>query len=356
MQDDQAAMNSIDRSGMLKVLSDFPHQLEKAREIGRAYSPTFKGKFDWILFTGMGGSAIGGHMASSLLKSVSDVPVTVNRNYTVPTWIGSRSLVIAISYSGETEETIAAAREALKRGSRVVAVCSGGTLAQVVKKGKGDAIIVPGGLQPRAALGLLAIPPLYALERFGLMKADERVRDAIKVVSDVSARIRPDVPMERNESKKLATEIHGTTPVIYGVGPYTSVARRIANQMSENAKVMAFAGALPEMDHNDLVGWSGEDKARHFSATFITDGTEGSQMKARLDLTRRLIGKRAKVLEIKPEGKRLLSKILSATHVGDFASVYVALGRGVDPTPVDVIGELKTGLAEAAHRKDAGAH
>lgn len=351
MLDDQSALKSVDRSGMLKVLSDFPAQLSQARDIGRHYEPSFHGKFDWVLFTGMGGSAIGGHMASSLLKSVSDIPVTVNRNYYVPTWIGKRSLVVAISYSGETEETIAAARDAIKRGSRVVAVSSGGTLAKVVQKAKGDVITVPGGLQPRAALGMLVVPPLYALEKSGLMKADERVRDAIKTVGEVSSRVKPDIPLERNESKRLAAEISGTTPIVYGTGPYTSVARRIANQMSENAKLMAYAGALPEMDHNDLVGWSGDDRARSFSATFITDGTEGPQMRARLEMTRRLIGKRAKVLEIRPQGKRLLSKILSATHVGDFASVYVACMRGVDPTPVDVISELKAGLADAAAKR-----
>lgn len=348
MLDPPDALRRADPGGMLGALQHFPEQLRDAIRIGNAYRPRASQPVDRVLACGMGGSGIAGALLAEWLSASSTrVPVILHRDYGLPGFADVRTLVVALSYSGDTEEVLDSFRRAKAAGCALLAVTTGGALAARAREYGADTLQLPPGLQPRAALGYLSLPLAIALERWGIAdgarKASEGVLRGVEPLAKACA---PDVPEARNEAKRLARSLHGRVPVAYGLGPYAVAARRLANELSENAKVPAFWGGIPEVCHNDLVGLDGGDSSGLALAILSgPEAGEGNEARGRF-VARAAEAHGARVAWVRASGQDLLANLFHAIHLGDWGSVYLALLRGVDPTPVDVIGRLKEELRQ----------
>jgi glucose/mannose-6-phosphate isomerase len=344
-------MGSLDTSRMCDHLERFPAQLREAAEAGRSTPISVEGHdLTSVVVVGMGGSAIGGELAAGYLADSLAVPLVVVRNYGLPAYVGQRTLVFVSSYSGNTEETLSCYAEARERGARVVCSTTGGEVGRLAAEHGHDTIALPAGYPPRAALGFGFAPLLFLLARLGLApdpSAD--VEDAARVCEQGVGRLGLDVLEGSNEAKQIASWFRGHTPAVYGSAPATSVvASRWCGQLSENAKVVGHRNELPEMDHNEIVGWSG---AVSFGGgarvVFLRDSDDHPRVARRADFTRDAIARSgAEVRDVVSVGGTRLGRLLSLVQVGDFASYYLALLGGVDPTPVVPIDELKRELAK----------
>ena len=318
-----------DNSNMLKAIEDFPQQCSTALELPKGMSVS--GKVDKIVVAGMGGSAVGGDLLKAYMHS-SKIPVFVVRDYKVPNFVDESTLVFAVSYSGNTEETLSAFEDAAKKKAKIVAVTSGGYLGQTAKK----VVKVPSGLQPRAALGYLFFPMLGVLANSNLI--DVKSNEAAEMLDTLS---------KTGEFKAVGERISKTigekTPIIYASDALSPVAYRWKTQFNENSKVPAFHHAFPEMNHNEIVGYQGMGRS-DFIAIFIKDKDDNERVKKRMDITKEIISSRVDVEEVFTKGEHLLSRLFSGIYYGDFASYYLALANKVDPTPVNVIENLKKKL------------
>ena len=319
----------IDSSNMLKVIEDFPIQCKTALELTKGM--TVSGKISRIVVAGMGGSAVGGDILKTCMHD-SKIPVETIRDYKLPGYVGENTLVFAVSYSGNTEETLSAFEDAAKKKAKIIAITSGGQLGYKAKK----AIKIPSWLQPRAALGYLFFPMLGVLANSGIMdvKGNE-VKEMLDILSkkeDFDA-----------VGKKIAQRIKGKVPIIYSSEFLKVVAYRWKTQFNENSKAAAFHHSFSEMNHNEIAGYRSMNKS-DFAAIFIRDKNDNDRVKKRMDVTKEIISSRVDVEEVFTRGEGLLSRIFSGIYYGDFASYYLALANRVDPTPVTVIENLKKKL------------
>lgn len=300
-----------------------------------------------VAVLGMGGSAIGADLVLAASPTVA-VPAVVVRGYAPPAWVGPQTLVVAVSYSGDTEETLAAVQGVLARGCVPLCVTSGGRLASLAAGRDLPVIAVPGGLQPRAALGHLSMPLLAALERAGLTAgAGDAVAEAAELVADTTAECAPGVGDEANPAKAVARRLEEHVVLVYGEGVTAPVARRWKTQLNENAKATAFFAELPELDHNEVEGWGGGGPLGSLArVVMLQDRQVDERMRRRFALTADVIAGRGVAVErLETRGASPLARVFSLVALGDHVSFYLALLRGVDPTPVDVIQRLKRGLA-----------
>jgi len=344
--DDQEAITSIDKEGELKVINSYAERLQS--HINSL--PSFKGEgAEKIVITGMGGSAITGDYLQNWLSDSLDMPMYVWRDYGLPNFVDNKTLVLAVSYSGNTEETISAAKMALGKGATVVGISSGGTLTQLLKSSSLPIYPVPKGLQPRAALPFLLSAAAKALFEQWIIGKNEwsEVTAIPSYVHETLLSVGPSVPLEKNESKQLASEVFGKMPVIYGYDKYQCVARRFKTQINENAKAPAKFEFFPELDHNEIEGWDGKDEIlKQFYLILIRDDDWKSPYKERISITMDEIrGNAAGYHELIGKGDDSLQKILDATLKGDLTSIYLAVLRGIDPSPVTMIESLKKKLA-----------
>jgi len=319
-----------------------PEQVRKAYALPRPRPGASRPGMVAVL--GMGGSAIGGDLLGACLLEKGGPQVMVNRDYGLPAFMGKDALVFAVSYSGNTEETLSGFEQAKNRGCRIVTISSGGMLQKL-----GDPamhIALPKGLQPRAAVAWMLVPMLGVLEDMGVAPARADVDEAAQILEGMMKELSPSNPASKNISKAVAAEIHGAFPMIF-CGPLLApAAKRWRTQLNENAKMLARDDVLPEMDHNDLVAWSEDPMAARCAVILLRDMAEHPRVARRMELTRRLGLDRARsVREVRSRGKGTLARLLSSMAVGDFASVYLAVLRGIDPTPVLVIEKLKKELA-----------
>lgn len=319
----------IDNSNMLKVIEDFPKQCRTALEL--AGGMVVSGKVDKIVVCGMGGSAVGGDLLKAYMHN-SRIPVFVVRDYKVPNFVDENSLVFAVSYSGSTEETISAFEDAARKKAKTVAVASGGQLASMAKK----VIKIPGGLQPRAALGYLFFPVLGVLANSGI--ADVKGKEIEEMLGILSK-----TDDFKTTGERIAKKIGMRTPLIYSSELFGAVAYRWKTQFNENSKVAAFHHVFSEMNHNEIAGYQNINK-NDFIAIFIRDAHDNERIKLRMDVTKEIISSRIDVEELFTRGEGLLSRIFSGIYYGDFASYYLALANRIDPTPVNVIENLKKKL------------
>ncbi len=316
----------IDNSNMLKVIEEFPQQCRKGLELTKGISVS--GKIDKIVVAGMGGSAVGGDLLRIYMHS-SKIPVFVVRDYKVPNFVDEKTLLFAVSYSGNTEETIAAFEDAQKKKANIVAVTSGGALETKAKK----IIKIPSGMQPRAALGYLFFPMLGTLNNSGIANVEgNEIKETLDILS------------KTNDFKilgeKIAKNIGTRTPVVYASEAIGTVAYRWKTQFNENSKSPAFFHLFSEMNHNEIVGYQSMGKERFFSI-FIRDNFDNERIKKRMDITKEIISSRVDVEEVFTKGNYLLSRLLSGIYYGDFASYYLAIQNKIDPSPVMVIENLK---------------
>jgi glucose/mannose-6-phosphate isomerase len=299
-----------------------------------------------LIVAGMGGSAIGGALARAMLGDHSSRPIVAARAYGLPPWTTADTTVMCASYSGETEETLACYEAAGVIGARRVAVTSGGRLAQLARADGVPVIPVGGGFQPRAAVAYMTVA---ALEVAGLCGAAPRVGSEIDVAADHLEELVVEWGAggpEDSQSKALARALHDSVPVIAGSALTGPIAYRWKTQFNENAKIPAFAHELPELDHNEIVGWQSASSLGRFAAVFLDDSDTHPRVKQRIELTRELIGEQATdCLLVESRGRTAVERVFSLVLLGDLVSLYVAVLRGVDPTPVTVIDELKQRLA-----------
>lgn len=347
--DDRAILTALDPGGMLSLTEGFPAQCREAHAIAStADLPRATTKPTAVVLTGLGGSAAGGDFVRALFEAGSSMPFTVNRDYSLPAWVGQGSIVFCASYSGNTEETLSAYEHACKKGAIVIAISSGGDLSRRVSAAGQSLISVPGGQPPRTAMGYMMVPVLVACERLGLLGAQD-YETAFRLLEECRNDWSVENATTSNPTKQLALAFHGKLPVLYGLGSAQSVvASRWKSQIHENSKTMAHENAFPELCHNEILGWVGADKQSVGSwvVSVLEFGDESPKMKARASVVEQLVGSTASFHHVQARGSDLLSRMLSLTYFGDFVSLYLARLMGVDPENIDSINRLKEELAK----------
>jgi glucose/mannose-6-phosphate isomerase len=346
--DDQEALRRLDASDMLGTVAALGEHVAAGYAAGRAITgpPSLDGVTSAV-FCGMGGSAVAGDVLKQTFRDRLPVPVDVNRSPMLPAYAGPHTLVLVSSFSGETSETLSAAREAVRRGCRVISITSGGTLGSLCADNEIAVAPVPSGFQPRAALGHLTFAMLGALEAAGLVPSLEgEVTETTDALARSTADLGPGVPVSQNPAKELAAWLGGRVGVIWGAEGIGSVAAmRWKTQLNENGKVPAWHAAMSELDHNEVVGWTEPYGAMH-AIVALRSAHEHPELAARFALSADIATEAgAEVREVWAPQLGPVASLLWLVHLGDFATCYVGLARGVDPTPVDVITGLKAALA-----------
>jgi glucose/mannose-6-phosphate isomerase len=298
-----------------------------------------------VIVAGMGGSAIGGELARAILGDHASRPLLTARAYGLPPWTTDQTTVLCASYSGNTEETLTCYEAAEVIGARRVVVTSGGKLAELARADGVPVIPVAGGYQPRAAVAYMTVA---ALEVAALCGVGPRMNSEIDVAADHLEELVVEWGPEGDdagEAKRLARALNGTVPVIAGAGLTTPLAYRWKTQINENAETPAFALELPELDHNDIMGWAAAGDFGRFSAVFLDDDDAHPRVKERIALTARLIRPGAVgVHRVFSRGQTSVERVFSLVLLGDLVSLYLAVLRGVDPEPVVAIEAVKAEL------------
>jgi glucose/mannose-6-phosphate isomerase len=368
--DDVAALEAGDPGGMLRAVASGAAQVREAAVYAAEAGVdrlADEGRPRAVVVCGMGGSGIAGDVLAAVAGDGSAVPVLTHRGPGLPAWVGPVDLVVAVSCSGTTEETLSALEEAVRRGCRLLVVGRAGSpLDDLGQRGRAVFVPVPQGRQPRASLWSLATPVVLAGHALGLLHAPpEAVAAAAAVLEDVADRCRPDAGHLVNPAKRLAVHLAGSVPVLWGTSPMAGVsAYRFACQLNENAQVPAVWGVLPEAGHNQVVALDGPLAARTTRAgdpddffrdreddeeqpgllalVLLRDSEEHPQTARRADTSVELAREReVPVVELCAEGQGSFARLASLVGLGDYASTYLALLQGTDPTPVDVITVLK---------------
>jgi glucose/mannose-6-phosphate isomerase len=345
--DDVAALRALDPGDMLGAVSSLPAHARTGYDAASAADPLPLAEgVTAVTFCGMGGSGIAGDVLRATYGARLAVPVEVVRSPVLPAYLGPHTLVIISSYSGDTAETLACFEEAVARGARVVPITSGGQLAKRADDLGVSAVRVPGGYLPRAALGYLAFALLGTMERVGLLpRLADDVHDAIAIMEPLVEALGPEVPTAANEAKALALRIGDRQPVIWGAdGVGAAAAMRWKAQMNENGKMPSWAAFLPELDHNEVVGWSDDRGAGSFLIA-LRDADEHPDVSARFPISLEIARDAgAATQEVWATGHGSLARFCSLAIMGDFTSCYVGLGHGIDPSPIDAIVRLKAFL------------
>ena len=352
--DNPTKIKEVDRSSMLGDLVKTPDYCRDAIKLAKQVNVPRKITPKNIVVVGMGGSAIGGEILHDWLRDTLPIPIEVCRDYTLPAYVNEDTLVFANSYSGNTEETLPAFLDATKRNCTLLAVTSGGQLAEFCKKLHTPHVIIPSGLQPRVAIPYLFFPLSILMQKLGILSNVEgELEEAIAVLENVSKTNAPEVPTANNRAKQLAAYINGTILVIYGFRQYNSIAHRLKAQFNENSKLPSKSDAFPELNHNETVGYEAPEALNKAQTIIlIRDPQEPTEIRNRIETTKNLVFTRAnKTLEIMAEGKGKLAKMLSVMCTGDYASVYLAILQNKDPSPVEIINKVKSELAKKGGMK-----
>jgi len=364
------AVAALDKGDMLGAIRGLAEQIEngyaaarrRLEEVRGAGRPAAPAAPDGLVVCGMGGSAIGADLILASLPELR-VPAAVVRGYVLPGWVTSRTLVVAASYSGGTEETLSCLDDALARGCSPVCITSGGRLAELAERYGLLLLRVPGGQQPRAALGSLAAPLLALLEAVGLC-ADQRpaVEETVALLRRGNDELGPAAPEEdagsgpqpalpvRSLAKSLAKLALGRQVVVYGTGSTVAVARRWKGQVNENAKAPAYWNELPESDHNEIMAWASLPQVSAGTlAVFLNDAELDPRLLLCAELTAAVLDEHLVTVEhVWAHGASRLARLFSLVQIGDYASFYLALLYGVDPTPVEAIESFKAKLVSVS--------
>ncbi len=335
-----------DPGGMFEAIAGLPRQLKEGRERAASVDPGAPiGDSRSVIVAGMGGSAIAGDLLAALAQPMSPVPILVSRSYVLPLFVDESTTVIASSYSGNTEETLAALEEAEDRGARIICIASGGVVAERARSAGWPLYELQGGMQPRAAIGYSFATLLTLAEQLGLLSIGaEAWEEALNLLTEQGEQFASE---EENPTLDLAHQLRDRLPFVYaGTGFMAPVSTRWCCQLQENAKVLAHGNILPEMNHNEIVGW--EEPAEIHSRVAVValrDAMDHPRVVRRFDLTRAIVSEKAALwIDVESRGASDLARMLSLVQYGDWVSLYLALIRRVDPTPVRLIDRLKRGL------------
>jgi glucose/mannose-6-phosphate isomerase len=345
--DDTSALRRGDPAGMLDLVMRVGPMVTEGWDAG-ATVPLPARPPRVLAVAGMGGSGIGGDLLRAVLWPSSPVPVVVVKAAQLPACVDAGALLIACSYSGDTAETLAVFEGALERGAAAVAITAGGALAARAGRAGAPVVAVRPGMPPRAALPLLFLPMLRVASRLGLTPTGEaEVREAAGLLEGLAAEWGPSAPSGGNRAKELAVRLAAALPVVCAATPALApVAYRWKTQLNENAKLFAVWNRFPEASHNEVEGWHAPPPGA--GVVFLRDGEDGAWAAREVDAVRRLLAGRAGwIEEVWTRGGGRLARLLSLVLLGDFVSVYAALLRGVDPTPVDAIAAVKRWMQEA---------
>ena len=347
--DDLNKISKIDEYDQIGKLENLSNQILESFDIVDSYEFEKIFKINNIIFNGMGGSAISGDIIKSLLINKLNIPIFVNRGYSIPKWANKNTLVINQSYSGDTEETLSAFKIAYQKKCKLISISSGGRLQEFSENRGITNIKIPNGYIPRSAIAYFIFISLNVLNKIGVTNNILKINidDIIEITNYVIKNNNKNNLLENNPSKKLAKKIYNNIPQIYGWDIYAPIAKRWCTQFNENSKVISKYNIVSESNHNDIVGWSQDNEiSNKFSCIIFRDKTlETIYMRTRLDFMKNLfLNVAGNVIEVNIKGKDPLSKIIYSISLGDFTSCYLALLRNIDPTPVKIIDELKRRL------------
>lgn len=349
----QTSMNAhinipdFDRHNMLELVMSFPTQFHHARQIGSDFTCAIDAKrIKTIVFVGMGGSAIGGDLVISYLGDQLTRPATVIRNYALPSYVDSSTLVIISSYSGNTEESISGMEQAEKKKAQLLCITSGGEVATKARQRHLPVIAIPGGAPPRTALAYLSVPVILFLTKHGFAHDISTELDETELLLKQKAeRYAPD--SKDNPAFALAETLRGKIPILYSSADLLGVVGlRWKGQLSENAKVLAFQNVFPELNHNEIVGWEQlHHLFQHFQIIYLRDQADHPRNQKRMAITKKILEQVAPpIVELFTEGNSRLARLFSLIYLGDMVSFYLAILNGIDPTPIEKIQMLKDQL------------
>lgn len=325
---------------MKDLITNFTDHLNQAITIGStAEFKSPKNSIENVLICGLGGSGIGGTIISQLISDECQKPILVNKDYTLPAFVSSNTLVICCSYSGNTEETLSMYAQAEEKGAEVAIVTSGGQFAKIAKSEGKNIIQIPGGLPPRAAFGLSFPQLFFVFEKYGLIQSKtEEIKSAISLIDQAESNI-------QKEAAAVTEKLYGKLPIIYGESSLDGVCVRFRQQINENAKMLCCHHVIPEMNHNELVGW--RTKNKDLAVVIFRSEADFYRNQERIEYSKDVVGQYASsVSEIYAKGDSALEQALYLIHLGDWISYFLAEKKGIDAVEVDVITGLKEMLAE----------
>ena len=308
---------------------------------GVSFTNTDVKRIQNILISGLGGSGIGGTVVSEILADRLSLPVIVNKDYSLPEFVNENTLVIACSYSGNTEETLAVFELAEKKNAQVICISSGGKLSQLAKEGAHELVTIPGGLPPRASFGYPFVQLLNVFVKLGFVSGllMKDIAAAIKLLEQEQENI-------QHEAVALANKLFGKTPVIYALSGCEGIALRFRQQLNENSKMLAWHNVFPEMNHNELVGWTG--KKDELAVVALRTSNDHPKNVIRLEICKTIISDcTSSWSDIFAKGDTRISQALYLIHLTDWVSLYLAQLKNIDPVEVKVIDFLKGELAKS---------
>ncbi len=326
---------------MKTLVEGFTKQLQEALEIANAAVLTKKNNIQNIVVTGLGGSGIGGTILSELVQAECPVPIIINKDYFLPDFVNERTLLVISSYSGNTEETLSAMHQALTKKAQIVCVTSGGKVQEVAQKHQLDTILIPGGHPPRSCIGYSLVQLLKIIQFNEFVKTDllEQVKNTIALLDAEKASI-------KLEANNIAKILLNKIAVIYSLGTCEGVAVRFRQQINENSKALCWHHTFPEMNHNELVGWTEKNDSLAV-VTFRTSFDYERTIK-RYDICKSLFAKYSNsVTDITAKGNSKTEQFFYLINIGDWISCYIADLKNIDAIEVDVITNLKNELAKS---------
>lgn len=324
---------------MKDLIFNFPQQLQEAVEIGNsAHLAAFPAEIKNILVCGMGGSGIGGKIVCQIISDELKIPMTTNSSYMLPAFVDANTLVIVSSYSGNTEETLTALQEAMHRKANIVCITTGGLVLELAKKHGIRHIIVPAGSPPRAALGYSLVQQLVVLSRLGFIQS--KTPDILQSAEKLG--LNQEKLMQ--QAQDLAAGLQGKIPVIYCDGVWEGVAIRFRQQLNENSKILCWHNVFPELNHNEIVGWTLASK--DIAVVLLRDEADYPRNVQRIEISKKLISAKAAIIvEVWAKGSSTIEKTLYLIHLLDWVSLFLCEKNGQDPMAIVAIDHLKDELA-----------
>ncbi len=347
--DDAKVLKRLDPEGMLAFLQEMPRQFEQAWEMASNFDPpSGYANIDKVVVLGMGGSAIGAELAAGLVAAEAKLPIFICRDYSLPALVDDRSLVIASSYSGMTEETLSSFGQALATGAKKLVITTGGRLKAMADKASIPVFSFDYKAPPRVAIGFSFMAILGLLQKLGFISdKSAEVAETVLTLRQLSQEISEGAVLSRNQAKQLARALYGRLPVIYGAGMLSGVARRWKTQLNENSKSWAFYELSPELNHNAVVGYKfPPELADKVMVVFLRSASLPRSTQLSYQVVCQLLEQDKVAYQfVDGKGKSRLSQMMSLLLFGDFTSCYLAILYQVDPTPIAAIGYLKSQLA-----------
>ena len=336
-------ISKYDSQNQFEVLINSYKQIENTWKNKIELESKLSENLNNIIVCGMGGSAISGDLLADFLGNEIQIPIIVNRDYTLPEFANDKSIVIISSYSGNTEETLSCFDEAIEKKCKIIAISTSGQVKELAKQNKIPWVMLEKGFQPRYALGTSFFTLIRILQELKLIPSQDKI---VKEIIAVWKKSGTEYSNNKNEAIKYAEELIGFIPVIYSSEEFRSVAYRLKCQFNENSKLHAFHNTIPELNHNEIIGWETVlEKQFNAKLLFILDEEYHPQVMRRFEITKDLIQKKGiEIIALKSNEKNVKVRIMDLIYLGDWITFYLAVLRGYDPSEIDYINYLKEHL------------